>query len=607
VGRVLQDNSVAIECGTLVLPGRSPVSGSDILRRAGALATELGATGVRPGDRVALATADPEAFFVAFAACFASGFVAVVLDPTAAGDELRRMIERAEPIAAVLDAAVVQALTTVAGVPRALATIVVGEAAPPRRSWRPWRSAAAREAAAANFEAITAAGATLDWPDHSADADAYIMFTSGSTSTPKAVVISRGALVAHVRTLASVFGYGPSATLLHYLPFHHTDGLVHGPAAALLTGLGVVRPGAFTAQATATLPALLRDYRVTHFLAVPTIFSMIQRTLGQQPEVFRTSSFRHAVSTAGFLHEELWTSFEDTFGVRLSNFYGMTETVSGSIYCGPGDATYRRGTLGKPVDCAVRLVDGAGAPTPAGEIGRLEVAGAHLMSGYLSDPQATAAVLHDGWLDTGDLCRVDGDGFLVFAGRRKSIIKRGGITIYPEDVRQALDALPWVREAEIVGAPDPTFEQIVVACVVVDPGRTAADVHAACAERLAPERRPDRVVLMDALPRGASGKVQREALLERAAASPAPDAGDPSVAGRVRAVAAGVFQVDPAVLSDTTGPADLPNWDSYAQIELAMALERQFGLRLSPKELMQLRSIGHAVDVISRRLGVAPR
>ena len=308
------------------------------------------------------------------------------------------------------------------------------------------------------------------------------------------------------------------------------------------------------------------------------------------------------VSTAGYLPEEFWQAFETTFDVLLSNFYGMTETVSGSLYCGPAAASYRRGTLGKPVDCTLRIVDEHGAPCPPGEVGRLEIAGTHLMDGYLSNPEATTAVLRDGWLDTGDLFRVDGDGFYVFAGRRKTVIKRGGITIYPEDVRRALETIAWVREVEVIGAPDPTFEQIVIVCAVLDPGKTAADVHAECARRLAPERRPDRVLQMTDLPRGPSGKVQREALLARATQGPAETSDDGSVPGRVRAIAARIFQVDLAALGDDTGPGDVPNWDSYAQIELAMALEKQFSVRLTPKDLMQLRSIGHAVAIVTRRL-----
>ena len=605
MGRSVQSGAAAIECGSLVSPGRQMVSGQEVARRAAALAAELRRLHVAPADRVAIATADGEAFFVAFAACLASGFTAVVIDPLAAGDEIRRMLEHSGPVAAIADDAVVRAVADSTGAPPSIPTILVGGSGRSERKgvagWLPWRQRAA-DSAELRFDAVIAVAANLEWREVSDAIAAYVIFTSGTTSTPKGVVISRRALFDHVRTLGHVFGYGPAATLLHYLPLHHTDGLVHGPAAALLTGMRVVRPGAFTAQTAEAMPGLLREHRVTHFLAVPTILSIVHRSYRDRADLFRTEWFQHAISTAGALPEEFWQTFEATFGIRLSNFYGMTETVSGSLYCGPDDASYRRGTLGKPVDCTLRIVDAQGAPCPPGQVGVLEISGSHLMDGYLANPEATAAVVRDGWLDTGDLFRVDGDGFHVFAGRRKTVIKRGGITIYPEDVRRALEPLDWVREVEVIGAPDPTFEQIAIVCAVLDPGKTAADVHAECARRLAPERRPDRVLLMTDLPRGPSGKVQREALLARATQAPAETADDGSISGRVRAIAARIFQVEAATLTDNTGPADLPNWDSYAQIELALALEKQFSMRLTPKDLMQLRSIGHAVAIVTRRL-----
>ncbi|MGD9904324.1 MAG: AMP-binding protein [Vicinamibacterales bacterium] len=598
----VQGRVIGVKLGSLVLPGQPALSGVELTRRAGAVAAALRHAGVVAGQPVALATADPAAFVTALTACLASGFPAVVIDPLAAGDELRRMFARAAPAAAVVDGAVAPAVAE-AGENAAVPLLVAGGAAAGRSGpgdWLPWRRSR-RTTARWSLDAVSTDGADLHWAEIDEGATAYVMFTSGTTSTPKGVVISRRALFRHMHTLAAVFGYGPDATLLHYLPMHHTDGLVHGPVAALLTGMHVVRPGLFTSQTAPGLPALLAGQRITHFLAVPTILSMVLRLFADRADLFRTPSFRHVVSTAGYLPEALWEKFETTFGVRLSNFYGMTETVSGSLYCGPDDASYRRGTLGKPVDCRLRLVDDQSTACPPGVVGRLQIAGDHLMDGYLADPGATAAVLHDGWLDTGDLCRLDADGCYVFAGRRKAVIKRGGITVHPEDVRRVIAALDWVRDVEVIGVDDPTFEQIIVVCAVVDDGRDAAAIHAECAGRLAPERRPDRVVLMADLPRGPSGKVRLDALLERVSAAPPAETAAVSVLDVVRSVAAGLLQVDPSTITAATTPDDVPSWDSYAQIELAMALERRFGLRFTPKELMQMRSIGHVVAMIARR------
>jgi long-chain acyl-CoA synthetase len=589
--------------GALVYAGRE-LSNPEVSRRAAGMAAALEHGGLRPGARVALATADSSAFFVAFAACLASGFTAIVIDPKATPDEIARMLARAVPSAMIGDAEVLHALADRKIAPLTKISVGSSEGASASRVGG-WLSRFVGKNPAANvteFTVVTRDDGELAWREVSDSTPAYVMFTSGTTSKPKGVVISRRALFQHVRTLVKVFDYGPQATLLHYLPLHHTDGLVHGPAVALLTGMRVVLPGAFSAHVAERMPDLIRDHRVTHFLAVPTILTIVHRIFQERPDLFQTQWFRHAISTAGYLNEELWRNFERTFGLRLSNFYGMTETVSGSLYCGPSDATYRRGTLGKPVDSVLRIVDVHGHPCNEGAVGLLEISGDHVMDGYLSDAEATAAVLRRGWLDTGDLFRRDAEGFFEFVGRKKTVIKRGGITIYPEDIRGALEALSWVREVEVIGAPDPTFEQIIIVCAVVEPGKNVADVRAACTQHLAPERRPDRIQLMSSLPRGPSGKVRREVLLERVTRDREGSRDQHAIANQVRELAAEIFQVDPASLSDESGPDDVLNWDSYAHVELVMALEKNFDMRLTPKEFMQLRTLRQASEIVTRRL-----
>jgi long-chain acyl-CoA synthetase len=375
----VQSKPVELECGSIV-DAEEAIPGREISRRAGAIARALWDAKLRPGDRVALATADDAAFFVAFAACLATGLTAVVIDPRAAPGEVARMLTRAAPRALVADGAVARAVDGSSGVSSLAATILVGAddaGGGVLARWRTWRTANPR-ADSMRFDAVARGGDTgLEWREIDDAVPAYVMFTSGTTSTPKGVVISRRALFRHVRTLADVFGYGPDATLLHYLPLHHTDGLVHGPCAALLTGMHVVRPGPFSPLAAERLPDLLRDHRVTHFLAVPTILSFVQRIFATHPDLFRTGWFRHAISTAGYLDPQFWLEFETTFGLRLANFYGMTETVSGSVYCGPADTSYRRGTLGTPVDCRLRIVgeDGARSASTRIPMGRSFILG----------------------------------------------------------------------------------------------------------------------------------------------------------------------------------------------------------------------------------------
>ncbi len=546
----------------------------EIRQQSATIGRALAAAGLRPGAPVAVAISHRTSFYVCFAACFEAGFPVVVLDPAAATMELVLMLQKARSAALVADAAVLERLAGQSGFDL------------PEVVW----------------ETPTFAGpskVTNESGSQSIDDDipAYVIFTSGTTSAPKGVVVSRSALRRHVATLSNIFGYNDDARLLSFLPTHHTDGLVHGVAASLLTGMTVVQPGPFTQ--TTDLEQLLRANKISHFLTVPTMLAMIKRLFADRPGLFRYKEFAQLVSTAGLLDDSLWQEFQDWFDIRISNFYGMTETVSGALYCGPDDITWRLGTLGKPIDADIRIVAASGAMVATGAIGELQISAPHLMTGYLGDPKATDAVLTDGWLSTGDLCSQDEDGFLRFHGRLKNIIKRGGITVYPEDIGMIVAAIPGVLEVEVVGIPDPTFEQIIVVCAVAESNVSAADIRAACRANLAPERRPDRIELLQRLPRGPSGKVRRELLVKSlGGAAKVAEQGAGSLRERIIEVAAHIFDVPPANLNEGSSPETVENWDSYAGMEFVLALEKEFSVRLRPRDIMRMSSVGKAIEIV---------
>ena len=336
------------------------------------------------------------------------------------------------------------------------------------------------------------------------------------------------------------------------------------------------------------------------------MLAIIRRSFGDRPDLFQTDSFRMLASSAGTLDAGFWGEFQDFFGIRLNNFYGLTETVSGSIYCGPADDTFRLGTLGKPLDARTRLVDAAGGDAGPGEHGELLIAGPHVMTGYLDDAEATAETLCDGWVATGDICVADADGFVTMIGRSKTVVMRGGATIHPEDIRRVIAAMPGVREVEVLGVPDVTFEEALVACVVAEAGVTPAKIRAYCAEELSVERRPDRVELFDALPLGPAGKVRRDALIatiaERRAAAAVP--ADPTdLTASILTLAAETFQVSLADLTSDSGQETVDGWDSFSHMEFVLGLEQRFGIKLRAKQVMRLGSIGDAVEIVNAQRG----
>lgn len=577
--------------------GAATLTFGDLSRNAYRIVQMLRITGLEPGHVVAVATTDTATFFVCFAACHFGGYTMAVIDPHAAPRELSLALEKAKPRAFFAEELI---LTDTGG--------IIADDSP----WHTWRvEGFSGETGMARFschglndvlpelDAMNELGSLgRDLTAHPRDLLSYLIFTSGTTSNPKAVSISRHALQTHIRTLAQVFGYNTTAKLLSYMPTHHTDGLVHGVAAPLFTGMTVVHPGPF--DTSADLKTTLRANKITHFLAVPTMLSIIRHGYSNCRDLFNYEEFQNLVSTAGFLHKDFWAEFQDFFNVRVSNFYGLTETVSGSLYCGPDDNSFQIGTVGKPVDAGARIVDVNGSEVPPNEIGELQVSGDHLMSGYLDDPEATQAVLHSGWLSTGDLFTRDEGGFFRIVGRKKNTIKRGGVSVYPEDLQQVLRRMPGIVDVEVVGLPDVIFEEIIVVCAVLQDGTSEDEVRAFCRYEFAKERQPDKIIVMEQLPRGPSGKVQRSALVAqlRAAGATPPTDGH-SIRERVIELAARVFAVPMKKINAGSSPGTVESWDSYAGMEFVMSLEKEFKVKLQAEDFMRILNIGLAIEVIS--------
>ncbi|MCE9581107.1 MAG: AMP-binding protein [Planctomycetes bacterium] len=563
---------------------------------------QFAAWGLRPGDRVLVASRDDAAVATSVIACFTWGLSAAVLDPDGTAAETQPLIGLAKPAAWIMDAALVAAWEVESVQPRGAALTGGlapgqgrGDSAPSSWAARLLR----RPAPAAPFTPPLPAS-----PDDAAEA--YVLFTSGSTSRPKGVCISRGALLAHVRTLVRQLRHDADSRLVDPLLLHHTDGLVQGPVLAWLAGATCLRPMRFEVPTLEEFCVSLYRDRATHLIAVPTILSLILEGAEGLADTFDFRDFRIVVSTGGALGAGLWKRFEEKFRVRIANVYGLTETVTGGCFSGPDDASHRHGTVGKPVDCEVEITDEAGRPVPAGVAGELRMKGTHLMTGYLNDPEATAAALHDGWLRTGDLATRDGEGFVRIVGRLKSVVISAGQNIQPEEVDDVLRGVPGVRDAATFGIPDDRFGEILVGCVEIAEGSglTEGVLVEACRGKISSYKVPRSLALVERLPRGPAGKVEIPAarhLFEekrRQATLSATPAGGADVSRRVLELAAEIFHVAPERLSVASSPADTAGWDSFGHLSFVEALEHAFRFRLSTREVMSLKTIGDAERLV---------
>ncbi len=356
---------------------------------------------------------------------------------------------------------------------------------------------------------------------------AAILYTSGTTGRSKGAMLSHGNLSSNALVLDDFWGFkeereaGGRDVLLHSLPIFHVHGLFVALHAALLAGASIIFLPKFNPQQViANLP------RATVFMGVPTHYT---RLLGE--EGLDRHACRHMrlfVSGSAPLLAETFESFRRRSGHTILERYGMSETVM--LVSNPYFGTAREriaGTVGVPLPgVAVRLVRDDGSRCAVGEIGKVEVRGPGVFSGYWRMPEKTAEEFTaDGWFRTGDVGHFGGDGrperYLTLVGRSKDLIISGGYNVYPKEIEGYIDELPGVIESAVIGLPHPDFGE-AVAAVVVRAGEAeveAEQIMGELREKIANFKVPKRVWVVDDLPRNAMGKVQKNVLRERYAAT----------------------------------------------------------------------------------------
>jgi long-chain acyl-CoA synthetase len=577
------------------------VSWGELCTRTRKVATLLAGWGLGPGARVLLASREDRALAALFLGLLRCGVTPLLLDANTGPERARRLVEVGRPDACIVDRALVSSwgldghpnvLPVDAERPRSLLARLRGEPAGDGNAWPGCLAALEPGPLPAAVDP---------------DVDAYVLFTSGTTADPKGVRITHRGLYAHLGTLGRVYGFDAQSRIFNNLLLAHADGIVQGPALALAHAIPVVRTVPFRIQALDELIDALYRHRITHLVAVPTMLALLERYRSKRTDAFATGDFRVVISCGAHLDEALWRRFESTYGVPVVNVFGLTETVAGGIFAGPGDETRRHGTVGRPVDCEARIVD-EGRVLDDGEDGELQMRGPLVTAGYLNNPEATARVLDGkGWFSTGDVARRDGDGFYRIRGRRKALIIRGGFNVHPEEVTEALQAHPGVAEAITIGLPDPIWgEQVVSAVVPASPGPTEEELVAYCRSRMEEQKVPSRILAFPELPRGLSQKVRleevRRLVVEALAAGSAhAETGGGDVESALLAEAAACFRVPPGSIDLDTTPDSLPSWDSLGHLAFVAALEERFGIAFSPDEIVAIDSLRRAALVVSAR------
>jgi long-chain acyl-CoA synthetase len=336
---------------------------------------------------------------------------------------------------------------------------------------------------------------------------AVILYTSGTTGKPKGAELTHANLASNARTAAeTLIEVGPRDVVMGCLPLFHVFGMTCGLNASVLTGACLTMLPRFDGQRA--LQIIERD-RVTIFEGVPTMYSAMLHCDGR--DEVDVSSLRACVSGGAAMPVEVMRQFERKFGCIILEGYGLSETSPAASFNHP-HAERKSGTIGTPVrGMHMRLVGSDGMDVPEGAVGEIAIQGEGLMKGYWNRPRATAEAIPDGWFRTGDLATRDPDGYYTIVDRKKEMIIRGGFNVYPREIEEALYGHPAIAEAAVIGLQHPELGEEVGAAVVLKPGATAGpeEIRDYVRSRVAAYKYPRRIWLVDALPKGGTGKILR--------------------------------------------------------------------------------------------------
>lgn len=338
---------------------------------------------------------------------------------------------------------------------------------------------------------------------------ALLIYTSGTTGLPKGVMLDHANIEAMTDMGRQALKVTVADHCLLVLPLFHVNGIVVSILVPLSSGGRVTIRRRFDIE---TFFDDIEQLRPTYFSAVPTIYAMLNALPATVcPD---TSSLRYGVCGAAPASAELLKSFEARYGFPLVEAYGLSEGTCGSTL-NPVDGLRKPGSVGLPLPGQrIAIADMHGTHLPAGAVGEVLVQGPNVMRGYLGKPEETAKTIVDGWLHTGDIGRIDEEGYLSIVGRLKEMIIRGGENIYPKEIEDVLNEFPGVLEAAVIGAPHETLGEIVVAYVALRSGATVSsdELSEHCAERLTRYKRPANILVLDNLPKNAVGKLDKPKL-----------------------------------------------------------------------------------------------
>ena len=468
----------------------------DLGRETAKLANGLRAAGVTPGDRVAVQVEKSVENVVLYLACLQAGAVYLPLNTAYTDSELDYFFGDAEPSLIVCQPTRADGVRGLGSAKNVTVHTLDSE------------GGGSLIEQTANSESL------FETVRRDSNDLAAILYTSGTTGRSKGAMISHGNLRANAKTLIDAWRIASTDILLHALPIYHVHGLFVALNTCLMTSAEILFHPKF--ETDAVIEAIPN---ATLMMGVPTFYTRLLASDRLNPDLCK--NMRLFIAGSAPLLDETFHAFEEKSGHAILERYGMTEC--GMLCSNPLNGGRRPGTVGPPLpDVEARVANEHGAILGQGETGILEVRGPNVFKGYWRMPEKTKEDFReDGFFITGDISRIEEDGYVRIVGRAKDMIISGGFNIYPKEIEEVIDGLPGVRESAVIGLQHPDFGE-GVAAVVTENGTSHYDETAimdACRNTLAKYKVPKAVFIVKELPRNAMGKVQKNQLRERYASA----------------------------------------------------------------------------------------
>ncbi|MFW8607826.1 malonate--CoA ligase [Rhizobium beringeri] len=465
----------------------------DAFALSGRLASAMDTLGIRPGDRVAVQVEKSAEALILYLACIRTGAVYLPLNTAYTLAELDYFIGDAEPRLVVVASNARGGIEEIAKLHGAVVETL--------------------DADGTGSLLDLARDEPTDFIDASRSADdlAAILYTSGTTGRSKGAMLTHGNLLSNALTLRDYWRVTADDRLIHALPIFHTHGLFVATNVTLLAGASMFLLSKFDADEVVSLMP-----QATMLMGVPTFYVRLLQSASLDKEA--VANIRLFISGSAPLLAETHTEFQARTGHAILERYGMTETNMNTS--NPYEGKRIAGTVGFPLpDVTVRVTDPAtGLALPPEQTGMIEIKGPNVFKGYWRMPEKTAAEFTaDGFFISGDLGKIDRDGYVHIVGRGKDLVISGGYNIYPKEVEGEIDQIEGVVESAVIGLPHSDFGEGVTAIVVRKPGAVLDEkaIVSALQDRLARYKQPKRIIFVEDLPRNTMGKVQKNILRQQ--------------------------------------------------------------------------------------------